>query len=406
MKIVFPTIALLLFAAQAMAQVSGCTDPLSSNYNPNATVNDGSCTYASASVSATASVEMPDTVDESSGLIIWNDGVYTQNDDGDTHLYRMSPANGEITQTLNVAGTINQDWEDISQDDAYVYVGDFGNNVNGNRTNLHILKTAKTGLLAGNPMIENINFTYANQTSLAATGNNNTDFDCEAMVVGNTYIYLFTKQWVSKQTSVYRLPKTPGTYVAELLDTFNVNGLITGATLLEGQKLVALCGYSTTLSPFIYLLYDYEDEDFFGGNKRKLSFSELFTQVEGIATANGTDYYLSCEHFQQAVLINTPQQLFTVNLNNYLGAYLANPAVEDTANDILLYPNPADYTVRIVVKPKYIGRQFTIVNSTGQTVQAGTFNSEENLVDISALEAGLYMVTVTELTNALKLIVE
>ena len=405
MKIALPIIALLLFAMHAHAQVSGCTDPLSSNYNPNATVNDGSCTYASATVSATASVDMADTVDESSGLIIWNNQVYTQNDDSDTHLYRISPTNGEITQTLNVAGAVNQDWEDIDQDETYVYVGDFGNNVNGNRTNLHIIKTAKAGLLAGNPVIENINFSYSNQTSFAATGNNNTNFDCEAMMVGNTYIYLFTKQWVTKQTSVYRLPKTPGTHVAELLDTFDVNGLITGATWLEDQKLVALCGYSTTLSPFIYLLYDFEEEDFFGGNKRKLSFSESFTQVEGIATANGIDYYLSCEHFQQSIL-NTEQQLFTVSLANYVGGYLKTHVIATTDNEIIMYPNPTDNVVRFNIKPKYIGREYTVTDATGTTVITTTFKAEQDTVDISALAAGIYMVTITGYNDALKLVVE
>jgi len=405
MKIALPFLALLLFTIQATAQVYGCTDPLSSNYNANATENDGSCTYASASVSATASVDMADTVDESSGLIIWNGNVYTQNDDSDTHLYRISPANGEVTQTLNVAGTVNQDWEDIDQDETYVYIGDFGNNVNGNRTNLHIIKTGKTGLLAGNPVVEYINFTYSNQTSLAATGNNNTDFDCEAMVVGNDYIYLFTKQWVSHQTSLYRLAKTPGTHVAELLDTFNVNGLVTGATWLEDQKLVALCGYSTTLSPFIYLLYDFDDEDFFGGNKRKLSFSESFTQVEGIATANGTDYYLSCEHFQQSVL-NIEQQLFTVNLNSYLQGYLGTHPIADTKNDIIMYPNPTDSIVRFEVKQKYIGHDYAITDALGKTVADGIFTAERQVVDISGLAAGVYIVSVTGYTDSLKLVVE
>lgn len=387
------------------AQVQGCTDPLSANYNPNATVNDGSCTYSSATVTPESAVVLADIVDESSGLIVWNEGLYTQNDDSDNHLYRVSPENGEITQTLTVAGATNQDWEEISQDEEYVYIGDFGNNVSGNRTNLHITKTAKDGLLAGNPVIVTINFTYADQTSLAATGNNNTDYDCEAMIVGNDYIYLFTKQWNSKKTSVYRLPKTPGNYVAELLTTYNVNGLITGATWLENQKIVALCGYNTLLSPFIYLLYDYDGDNFFSGNKRKVSLSESFTQIEGIATTNGTDYYLSSEHFHQSVF-NTPQQLFTLNLGEYLGGYLASHPAADTTNDILLYPNPADHTVRIVVKPKYIGRQFTITTTSGQTVLTGTFTAEENVVDISALAAGLYLVSVTKFKNTLKLIVE
>ena len=37
----------LFFTIHVSAQITGCTDPLSTNYNPDATVNDGSCIYAS-----------------------------------------------------------------------------------------------------------------------------------------------------------------------------------------------------------------------------------------------------------------------------------------------------------------------------------------------------------------------
>jgi len=405
MKTILPILAFFLYTPYAKAQVYGCTDPLSLNFNANATENDGSCSYASATVSAVASVDMPDTVSESSGLIIWNDGVYTHNDDTDNNLYRISPDNGEITQTLTVAGTVNQDWEDIAQDETHVYIGDFGNNANGNRTNMHIIKTAKNGLLAGNPVIERINFSYANQTGFTGTGNNNTDFDCEAMVVGTNYIYLFTKQWISRQTSVYRLPKTPGTYTAELLDTFDVKGLVTGAEMMEDKKLVVLCGYSTTLSPFIYLLYGYNSDEFFSGNKRKISVSESFTQIEGIATANGTDYYLSCEHFNQA-FINTEQQLFTVNLGSYLEGYLGTQPLASATDDIIMYPNPADHTVRFVIKPNYIGRRFLITDAAGKTMINATFKTEQDSIDISSLAAGIYQVTVAGYSTTLNLVVQ
>ncbi|MFM9074228.1 MAG: hypothetical protein ACKORJ_01450 [Bacteroidota bacterium] len=51
---------ILLLAAVAttgatMAQVKGCNDPLASNYNSAATVNDGSCTYTDTNITPTAS---------------------------------------------------------------------------------------------------------------------------------------------------------------------------------------------------------------------------------------------------------------------------------------------------------------------------------------------------------------
>ncbi len=344
-----------LFAAAALPLVQraqsqnfeqaiyGCTDPLSLSYNPNATVNDGSCTYGSASVNPNDTYTLSTMVDETSGLIWWNGSLYTMNDDSDTNLYRLDPDNGNILQTIALPGTTNHDWEEITQDASYIYIGDFGNNANGNRANLQILRVSKASLPDA-PAIDYINFSYSNQSDLTATGNNNTDFDCEAMVVTGEHIYLFTKQWVSEQTSVYELPKTPGTYIAQLQDTYDVNGLITGATYLANQRLVVLSGYSSLLSPFVYLLYDFHGHDFFGGNKRKVVISQSFHQVEGIATTNGIDYYLTNEHFQQGALVNVAQKLHHIDMSEYLGNYMDNLAALPGAlaqAGVTVYPNPS-----------------------------------------------------------------
>ena len=390
MKTKHITILLFLFILQQVnAQVYGCTDPMSSNYNPNATVNNGTCMYASESANAESSVDLPDTVDETSGLVFWDGNLYTQNDDSDTNLYRLNSTTGSITQTLPVTGTSNQDWEDIDQDESYLYIGDFGNNANGNRSNLRVIRVDKIGLLAGDPTVNSINFSYSDQTNFTGTGNNNTDFDCEAFIVGSDKIYLFTKQWVSHKTSVYSLPKTPGTHVAQLLGTYDVNGLITGATYLEDKKLVVLCGYSTMLSPFAYLLYDFTANDFFGGNKRKIDLSLPFTQIESIATVNGTDFYMTNERFQQSVL-NVNQQLHHFDLSVYLEDYLddvaeANSHLLEKAG-IIIYPNPALDTLNIQGRTSLSGHTYTLTDMQGKNVLTGSLSGINNALDIPALQ--------------------
>jgi hypothetical protein len=91
------------------------------------------------------------------------------------------------------------------------------------------------------------------------------------------------------------LSKTPGSYKAQYKNSYDVQGLVTGATLLENKKLVVLCGYNSLLQPFTLLLYDYEANDFFSGNKRKINLNLAFHQVEGIATNNGLKYFISNE---------------------------------------------------------------------------------------------------------------
>jgi hypothetical protein len=409
MKAKIILLLLILPGLQAMqAQVYGCTDPLSRNFNPNATINDGSCTYPSTTVSAVSTIALLDTVNETSGLLLWDASLYTHNDNTDTNLYSINSLTGNLENTLAVTGTSNQDWEDIDQDENYVYIAETGNNVSGNRSNLRILRVDKAGLLAGNPTVNSINFTYSNQSNFAATSNNNTDFDCEAIIVSRDSIYLFTKQWVSRKTSVYSLPKTPGTHIAQLQDTYNVGGLITGATYIQDNKVMALCGYSTTLQPFIYLLYDFDGDNFFSGNKRKLNLSLNFHQIEGITTVNGLDYYLSNEHFQQFV-INVPQKLHTVNLSEYLGSYLQNVAGVTTNTlkeaGIIIFPNPAFSTLTIQCPQSIVGRQYQIVDMTGRIVQGGVLLSITNTLDITSLTPGVYTVMISGFeTDGYKLI--
>lgn len=323
---IFFSISLVVFlmgATHSKAQIYGCTDPLANNYNPSATVNNGSCTYNAASVSPVASSNLSNTLAETSGLIFWNNLVWTHNDSDDVNVYGLDTLNGGILQTQPLTGSLNTDWEEVSQDSDYLYVGDFGNNGNGNRTDLKILKISKNSFLSGSPVIETINFSYSNQVNFNPAGGNNTDFDCEAFIVSTDSIFLFTKQWVSNQTSVYALPKIPGTHIAQLRSTFNVQGLITGSTWLEQERMIVLTGYSSSLQPFLYLLYDFNATAFFSGNKRKIGLSLPFHQVEGIATTDGLKFYISNEYFNQFT-INVPQKIHTLNLSSYLQNYLAN----------------------------------------------------------------------------------
>ena len=386
------------------AQVAGCTDPLGNNYNPMATINDGSCEYASASIAPSSSVNLPAEVEETSGLVIYNNTLFTHNDNSDVNLYALDSITGGILQTLSITGSVNQDWEELAQDNDYFYIGDFGNNVSGNRANLHILKINKQALLSGNAEVGQINFTYSNQTDFSPQNNNATDFDCEAMVISQDSIYLFTKQWVSKKTSVYALPKASGTYTAQLKATHDVNGLITGATWLEDKKLIVLSGYSSLVSPFLYLLYDFKEHNFFSGNKRKVSMSgAFFHQVEGIATANGTDYFVTNEHLAQQPFINVAQKLHRLDLSSFLTGYLENLSLGTYQNEmrnlIRIYPNPTKDIVHIDADATLSGLRYTFYDMNGKQALSGIINSGTNRIDISRLAPGIYTIKLNKYSD-------
>ena len=311
----------MIFISPTQAQISGCTDPLSKNYNPIATLNDGSCNYVSVKIKPKYSVKLDAILKETSSLTQSDSLFWTCNDDADTALYAID-TKGIIQNKIELKNATNTDWEEISQDSDHFYIGDFGNNVSGNRKNLHILRVEKQSLSQNNPKIDTLSFSYSNQTDFTKTKSNATNFDCEAFIVSDDSIYLFTKQWKEKRTSVYVIPKTPGNYIAQLQESFNVKGLITAATYLPKKKLLVLAGYSKSLSPFIYLFYDYNNSSFFSGNKRKITIALPFHQIEGISTQDGLHYYLTNENFVKKPIINVPQQLHQLDLSAFLTKYL------------------------------------------------------------------------------------
>lgn len=313
---------LACFSFQSSAQVLGCTDVLSKNYNSLATINDGSCMYKKKCIRPVLSVVLDSQLQETSGVVKWGDFLWTHNDDTDTNLYALDTLSGAILKTYHLNEVLNSDWEEITQDNDYLYVGDFGNNYKGNRTDLHVLRIEKNSLLLNQAKIDTIAFRYSNQMEIKTQNSNRTDFDCEAFVVTKDSLYLFTKQWKSKTTSLYALPKIHGNYIANFKKAYSIKGLITGATYVEDKKIVVLCGYNKKLKPFVYLLYDYKDNDFFSGNKRKIKLKIPFHQIEGIATSDGLHYYLSNENFSRKTIISNSQKLHLFDLSIFLKPYL------------------------------------------------------------------------------------
>lgn len=258
---------------------------------------------------------LPDELKESSGLIYWNRLLWSHNDDKDTNLYALDPKSGAITRTIHLDKVNNIEWEDISQDSTAIYLADTGNNVHGNRNDLHLLRIDKKSLETNNQMIDSINFSYSDQIDFNSIPSNTTDFDLESFVIGQDNIFLFSKQWKSRKTTLYQLSKQSGNQIAQAISSFDVKGLITGAQLLESQNKLVLCGYTSLLSPFLIVFYDYTENNFFNGKSIRIKLDLPFHQIEGITTFDGTTFYLSNEKLNFKGLISNSQALWKINLS-------------------------------------------------------------------------------------------
>ncbi|MFT3702244.1 MAG: T9SS type A sorting domain-containing protein [Agriterribacter sp.] len=310
-------------------------------------------TYAQ-SATLVQKATLSSTLEEISGIIPINGKLYGHEDSGNSPtLYEIDSTNGAITKTITIGGATNVDWEDLTQDDTYIYIADFGNNL-GNRKDLKFYRISKqsinnitgtTGTIPSNE-VETINFTYENQVSFCSDNggtcsDRNTNFDCEAVIYDNNKLHLFTKNWVTAYTVHYTLPITPGTYIAEKKDSLNTGGiLITGAAKLN-DKIVALLGYNDPFaSPLnthcgLWLITGFTDvENLFGpaSQKQKIDLGKMFSwpqnandkgQVEGIAAVTQTRVLVSSERFLYNPLsIDIPQRLYGLNLDNFISSSL------------------------------------------------------------------------------------
>lgn len=263
-------------------------------------------------------------LDKTSALIWWNGHLWTVPDARTPVLYQLSPETGEILDRINIRHARNDDWEALSQDERYIYIGNTGDNEKGTKPGGHmILRVKKEDILPAPPSVPADTIGYVLEGSFDDKKNksNHTNFDCEAFIIFRDSIYLFTKQWLNRKTRIYQLPARPGQYTARLVDSFNIEGLITDACYYPGNNTIALSCYNTDrttfLTPFVCLLSEFPGSRFFSGKIARRDIGKPFYQVEGITSPNGRDYYLTNEKLDMSLYEIGPH-LIRFNAENIL----------------------------------------------------------------------------------------
>jgi len=245
--------------------------------------------------------KLPRAIKESSGLIKVDGKLWTINDSGGkAKLYQIDEKNGRIVKTVTIKGAYNHDWEALTYDDNYIYIGDFGNN-RGNRRDLKVYKIPRGSLKSQKSIqAETISFSYSDQKSFKSRPQKN-NFDCEAMVAYHGKLYLFSKNWQNHKTRLYELSTSTGKHKARYKDSFNVRGLITDASINKELDILLLSSYSELLSVDIWAFTNYNQENFFKGSSKKLTLNSLKAQVEGVTFIDSYKAYLSSEAFSKYI---------------------------------------------------------------------------------------------------------
>jgi len=387
-----------LWTMPAAAQ-PGCPDPQASNYNPSATSNDGSCLYPITTYTPIFKANLPNDLQEISGLSKVGARWWGHEDSGgEEEFYRLDPETGDILQKIELNNAKNRDWEDIAGDGQNLYIGDFGNNSN-DRQNLGIYIVPLSEI--GNSNSETVQdsewsflpFSYVDQTNYSSQPEDSSVYDCEAMIFYNDRIHLFTKSRRNYNSVHYTI--NTSTNVADKIETFDTQGLITGASLSPDGKLIALIGYD--LRPFIptvfcWLLWDWQPgtDLFFSGNKRRIELGSALQigQVESIGFDTDRSGFISNERtvFNGVTLVDESVRSF--DFSPWVPA-LTGASEPGRADETLkFFPNPFSQTIHFQFsgneKPDFL----RVKNQLGQTVLS--LNEIPETLELGFLPAGFY----------------
>ena len=209
-------------------------------------------TYGQTIISTTP---LPKVIDETSGLASYNGQLLTHNDSGGkARLYLFDTLGGQLQQK-RIKGIKNNDWEDLAQDENYIYIADTGNNF-GTRKNLKIKRVQPTD--SGFFHKGSIAIRYAKQENFNKRYKH--PFDAEGLTSSENALLLFSKNRAALTTEVYCIPKHPGDYELYPTTSVFVNGLITGADYNAKEQLLLLVGYNYEGEQFLYTVPNFKPD--------------------------------------------------------------------------------------------------------------------------------------------------
>ncbi len=343
--------------------------------------------------------KLPKEVDETSALLFYKKSLWTLNDSGGkAEIYRLSSKSGKIVQTISLKGVKNVDFEDITQDEDFIYVGDIGNNF-GNRKNLVVYKIAKKNIPRkkdAEVKVKSIRYSYADQINFKKRNRRN-NYDCEALTSLGDQLYLFTKDWLDGKTRVYVLPKKKGKYSLAVWKEFNADGLVTAADFNEDKHELVLLGYQDFM-PFLWTFSGFQGNDFFGGAAQRMNFEHIHgAQTEGVCFDLSGNLFISCEDSY------FPQRLFKVPQEELTGSLRLNPSV--SADNSLILKGEYDATTKMIhlkVQGLFEGDfRLELLNEIWRTEKKMKMNTQDLdgetiSVDAKKLKPGLYYLRVQQ----------
>jgi hypothetical protein len=240
-------------------------------------------------------IVLPKIINETSGLEFYNNNFITHNDSGGEPSLYLFNEEGEIIETIGLDKNPdfkieNNDWEDITNDNEYLFVADTGNNF-GNRDNLNIIRVSKGTDFMVDGIIE---ISYSDQESFFPRPKHK--YDAEAIIVIEDKIALFSKDRENLNTDLYLVDKNQnGSQILTSEVSYDVNTLITGGDFDEDRNLLALVSYNSNGNQYLLLFENFELNNLEKNTFKKFKIPLEQAQIEAVKIIDEKTFWVTSE---------------------------------------------------------------------------------------------------------------
>jgi len=247
------------------------------------------------SVEIISKIELPKIINETSGLEFYNNHFITHNDSGGEPTLYIFNERGEVIETIGLNKNPdfeikNNDWEDITSDNKYLFVADTGNNF-GNRDNLNIIRVSKGADFTVDGIIE---ISYSDQESFFPRPKHK--YDAEAIIVIENKIALFSKDRENLNTDLYLVNKNMnGSQILTSEVSYDVDTLITGGDFDEDRNLLALVSYNSNGNQYLLLFENFELNNLEKNTFKKFKIPLEQAQIEAVKIIDEKTFWVTSE---------------------------------------------------------------------------------------------------------------
>ena len=240
-------------------------------------------------------IVLPKIINETSGLEFYNNNFITHNDSGGEPSLYVFNEMGEVIETIGLNKNPdfeieNNDWEDITNDNEYLFVADTGNNF-GNRDNLNIIRVSKGTDFMVDGIIE---ISYSDQESFFPRPKHK--YDAEAIIVIEDKIALFSKDRENLNTDLYLVDKNQnGSQILTSEVSYDVNTLITGGDYDEDRNLLALVSYNSNGNQYLLLFENFKLNNLENNTFKKFKIPLEQAQIEAVKIIDEKTFWVTSE---------------------------------------------------------------------------------------------------------------